>query len=93
MLFSFRSANRSARSAFDKLFGISTAMSFSISEKVDAEREKQKQTTTDLRERASETRKQISSRLKELNEALTKRFAEFAALSSRVSSLTFCLRD
>lgn len=44
-------------------------------EKVDAEREKQKQTTTDLRERASETRKQISSRLKELNEALTKRAA------------------
>ena len=44
-------------------------------EKVDAEREKQKQTTTNLRERASETRKQISSRLKELNEALTKRAA------------------
>lgn len=44
--------------------------------KVDAEKEKQKQTTTDLRERASETRKKISSRLKELNEALTRRAAK-----------------
>lgn len=41
--------------------------------KVEGEQEKRKQTITALRERASATREQISARLKELNDALTKR--------------------
>ena len=41
--------------------------------KVEEEQEKRKQTITALRERASATREQISARLRELNDALTKR--------------------